>query len=77
MNEKNKGRMIEGKVYVMPDGTVGEACRHPLHEQGAVAYITTAEGDLWAVYPHKMREATGAEARRYRRRLANFEAGCR
>ena len=60
--------MIEGGLYATPEGTVGQATRHPYHEQGAVAYIWTAAGDLLAVYPDKMREATAAEVRKYRRK---------
>ena len=59
-------KLVNGKLYRTPRGTVGRACRHPLHEQGAVAYIETASGDLLAVYPDRMRTATAAEVRKYR-----------
>ena len=59
--------MIEGGLYATPKGTVGRACRHPLHgDAGRLAYIETAAGDLFAVRVETMRPASPAEAQRYR-----------
>ena len=59
-------KLVNGKLYRTPRGTVGRACRHPLHAQGRVSYIWTVAGDLLAVCPDKMRTATAAEVRKYR-----------
>lgn len=74
MNTKTNRRMREGGLYATPGGMVGSACRHPLHGAGgSLSYIETAGGDLYAVHPDRMREATATERRRWKREAAGHE----
>lgn len=60
-------KLTDGRFYATPGGTVGRACRHPLHESGPVAYLETAAGDVVGVRPGTVRRATPNEVRRWER----------
>lgn len=57
--------MQEGRFYTTPNGTTGRACRHPLHERGAVAYLEKPTGEIIAVRPGTVRRASPSEVLRW------------
>jgi len=58
--------MQEGRFYTTPNGTTGRACRHPLHERGAVAYLEKPDGEIIGVFPDTVRRASPSEIQSWR-----------
>ena len=61
-----RDKMTNGRFYTTRNGITGQACRHPLHECGPVAYLETAAGEIVGVRPGTARPATPNEVRRWK-----------
>lgn len=58
--------MVEGRFYTARNGITGRACRHPLHERGAVAYLEKPTGEIIGVFPDTVRRASPSEIQSWR-----------
>ena len=67
--------MTEGRFYTTPNGTTGRACRHPLHERGAVAYLEKPTGEIIGVFPDTVRRAAPSEVLRWNMERKAIEEG--